>query len=432
MNEGYGRLQEARNTGEWLEARLHLMFTEIADGMFGDGRLTRDERIALSSAIGAGLDAFRAKVEEAAVQLYSRDPWAPVESGSNGSNGTDMTEGADGELIGAVVPLVERAVRRDGTIPVKVIGPGWGSTGYYPAAVLERDGPKVFTPGVQMFWDHATATEEAERPEGSLNDLAAVLTTPARWDGNGPEGPGLYADAKVFEAYQAAVNNLAPHIGVSIRAFGKAAQGAAEGRHGRIIQEITSASSVDFVTKPGAGGKIVEMFEAARTGHRDADLGSADQQKQEGDEGMSKELEGQLAEAQKRLAAVETQNARLQEALLLREGREFVREQLAGVTLPQMTKQRLYEALTLNPPTKDGALDKAAYVTQIQAAVTSESAYLAEAASWNTGQIQGMGAPAGAAAHPDAAEVQKRLAESFRTLGLSDKEVQHAVSGRAW
>ncbi len=414
-------LQEARNTGEWLEARIHLMFTEIADGMFGEGRLTRDERITLSSGIGAALDAFRAKLEAGAAQLYSRDPYAPLES-----NGATMAEATEGALSGAVVPLLERAVRRDGTIPIKVIGPGWGTTGYYPAAVLERDGPKVFTPGVQMFWDHATATEEAERPEGSLNDLAAVFTTPARWDGNGPEGPGLYADAKVFEAYQGAVNNLAPHIGVSIRAFGKAAQGAAEGRQGRIIQEITSASSVDFVTKPGAGGRIVEMFEAARTGHR----ADADEQGKGESETMSAELQTQLQEAQVRLAQVEQQNARLQEALLLRDAREFVRGQLVGVTLPEMTKQRLYEALTLAPPITDGKLDMAAYTQRVKEAATAETAYLAEAAGWQNGQIQGMGAaPAGG--EPDPAQLQKRLSEAFGRLGLSEKEVVHAVNGRA-
>jgi hypothetical protein len=348
----------------------------------------------------------------------------------NEEHGPDMMEATEGALRGAVVPLVERAVRRDGTIPIKVIKPGWGSTGYYPAEVLERDGPKVFTPGVQMFWDHATPTEEAERPEGSLNDLAAVLTTPARWDGNGPEGPGLYADAKVFEAYQAPVNNLAPHIGVSIRAFGKAAQGTAEGRQGRIIQEITSVSSIDFVTKPGAGGRIVEMFEAARTGQRDADLGGADDAQSKGDETVSKELEGKLTEAQGRLAALEQQNARLQEALLLRDAREFVRGQLVGAPLPEMTKQRLYEALTLAPSITDGKLDTAAYAQRVKEAVAAETAYLIEAVSWNTGQIQGMGG-APAATEVDPVAVQKRLSEAFGRLGLSEKEVAHAVNGRA-
>lgn len=421
MSIGYQMLSEARNTGEWLEARIHLMFTEIADGMFGEGRLTRDERKALSSAIGGALDAFRGKVEEAAAQLYSRDPWAPLESSNDVAA---MAEATDDDLDGAFVPLLERAVRRDGTIPVKVIGPGWGTTGYYPAEVLERDGPKVFRDGVQMFWNHATATEEAERPEGSLNNLAAVLTSPARWEANGPDGAGLYADAKVFEAYQGAVNNLAPHIGVSIRAFGKAAQGAAEGRQGRIIQEITSASSIDFVTKPGAGGKIVEMFEAARTGHQ------VEQQSKGDDGAMSKELEGQLKEAQGRLAAVEQQNARLLEALLLREAREFVRSQLATVTLPEMTKGRLLEALTLAPTIVDGKLDTVAYAQRVKDAVAAETAYLAEAAGWGNGRIQDMGGAPSGAADADPATQEKRLAEAFGRLGLSEKEVSHAVAGR--
>jgi hypothetical protein len=83
-------LQEARNVGEWLESRLHLLFTQIADDMFGEGRLSRDERIALSSAIGNALDAFRGQVEASAAGLYQRDPYrdpaspSPVEMGEAG------------------------------------------------------------------------------------------------------------------------------------------------------------------------------------------------------------------------------------------------------------------------------------------------------------------------------------------------------------
>jgi hypothetical protein len=69
-------LAEARNVGGWLEARLHTAFTELTDGMYGDGRLTREERISLSSGIGDALAAFTARVEADAPQLYERDPWA--------------------------------------------------------------------------------------------------------------------------------------------------------------------------------------------------------------------------------------------------------------------------------------------------------------------------------------------------------------------
>ena len=55
-------LNEAANVGDWMESRIHLRFTEVADYRFGDGYITRPERIILSSAIGDALNAFRAKV----------------------------------------------------------------------------------------------------------------------------------------------------------------------------------------------------------------------------------------------------------------------------------------------------------------------------------------------------------------------------------
>jgi hypothetical protein len=51
---------------------------------------------------------------------------------------------------------------------------------------------------------------------------------------------------------------------MSIRASGKAKEGKAEGRTGPIIEQLTRGISVDYVTKPGAGGKILQLFEAAR------------------------------------------------------------------------------------------------------------------------------------------------------------------------
>ena len=69
------KVQEARNVGMWLESRMHSMFTNIADEMFGDGRLTREERITLSGALGDALSSFTATVEGSAPQLFERDLW---------------------------------------------------------------------------------------------------------------------------------------------------------------------------------------------------------------------------------------------------------------------------------------------------------------------------------------------------------------------
>jgi len=51
---------ERKAVAEWLESRIHLNFTEIADDLYGNGLLTREERIALSGLIGDALEAFNA------------------------------------------------------------------------------------------------------------------------------------------------------------------------------------------------------------------------------------------------------------------------------------------------------------------------------------------------------------------------------------
>ncbi|MGW5689356.1 hypothetical protein [Nonomuraea sp. NPDC003754] len=46
--------------------------------MFGEGQLTRDERISLSNAIGEGLSAFNRIVAEKVPRLYERDLWDDI------------------------------------------------------------------------------------------------------------------------------------------------------------------------------------------------------------------------------------------------------------------------------------------------------------------------------------------------------------------
>lgn len=398
-------LNEAANLGNWLESRIHLSFTEIADMLFGEGRLNREERIALSSAIGEALTSFNAAIATNMPGLYEREPWREAPGPA------DMSEAA---IEGEYIPLLEKAVRRDGTIPMKIIEPGWGSSGYYPKEVLERDGPSIFTKGLKMFWNHATPTEEALRPEGDLNALAAELISDARFD-NGPAGPGLYADAKVFEGYQGPINDMAKHIGVSIRAQGRAVQGEAEGRKGPIVQQLTAAKSVDFVTEPGAGGKILDMFEAARpsptTVHREDEVD-----------------EKKFNEA---LAARDLEIARLKEGALLRDAKDFVRQAVVNANVPDVTKARLVEALSANPPVKDGALDTATYTTSIAEAVKGEVEYLTKAAGYGSGRIEGMGG-APVATEYKAEEVEAKMTQAFAQMGLSESAARVAAKGRGY
>ncbi|MDF5758604.1 hypothetical protein [Spongiactinospora sp. TRM90649] len=160
------------------------------------------------------------------------------------------------------IPLAEavRGAPSGRRMRIRLIDAGWGSSGYYSREVLERAAKAgVFGAGMHMYLDHPTVTEQAERPERSVRDLAAVLTGPAVYD----QG-GLYAEAQVFAPFQQVLAEQAEHIGVSIRAVGTAEPGEAEGRRGMLITELTEGVSVDFVTAAGRGGQIVEVLESAR------------------------------------------------------------------------------------------------------------------------------------------------------------------------
>lgn len=84
-------LGEAANVGHWMESRIHKAFTELADDAFGDGRLTRDERIGLSQAVGDGLKAFAARLETDHPHLYQRAVWDSPEE-PDGDDGQELEE----------------------------------------------------------------------------------------------------------------------------------------------------------------------------------------------------------------------------------------------------------------------------------------------------------------------------------------------------
>lgn len=152
-----------------------------------------------------------------------------------------------------------------GRLLIQLISEGWGTSGYYGGPVIaETARDNIFRAGTQMFLDHPTAEEDANRPERSVRDLAAVLTTDARWD---EARRSLVAEAKPMPLYRDVLNDadFVEAVGLSIRAGGIAEHGTAEGRSGMIIHKITEAQSVDFVTRAGRGGKVLALLESART-----------------------------------------------------------------------------------------------------------------------------------------------------------------------
>lgn len=142
-----------------------------------------------------------------------------------------------------------------GRVKLTIITPGQGSSGTYSPELLEQAAKdKVFPRGTQSHVNHSTRTEELDRPEGDLRNLAGVLLEDARWDGE-----ALVAEARIGSAWRDFVTEFGEFIGVSISA---AAEIADDGTVARLIPD--PFNRVDLVTVAGRGGRIAEVLEAAR------------------------------------------------------------------------------------------------------------------------------------------------------------------------
>jgi len=283
-------------------------------------------------------------------------------------------------FVGDIIPLLESQIRKDGTIPIKIIQPGWGDSGYYPSDVLKRDAG-IYKEGTKMYLDHPTVSEERERPERSVKDLAGVLISNGTFKENGHAGPGVYATAKIFSDYAELINEKGPHIGVSHVAYGKAKNGEAEGKTGRIIESLKVAASVDFVTTAGAGGKITELFESLRN-------------KIENMNEIKKEDYDALKESNQKLSTemetLKKENQRMKEAQLIASAKDFVAEKLKDVKIHEVVKNRLIESVSLKAKANDkGDLDKDEFTKVVDAAVKEEIDYLSKITE--SGKIKGMG-----------------------------------------
>lgn len=139
-----------------------------------------------------------------------------------------------------------------GRYRIRIIAPGRGSTGMYTAPNLAESAP-LFKPGTHMFFDHQTMTEDWERPERSVRDLAGVFESGAEIM---PDG-SLEADIKVYPSVNGVIRERWPDIGVSINGWSVEEIGP-DG----VVPVLAGIQSVDFVTRSGAKGAILEVLES--------------------------------------------------------------------------------------------------------------------------------------------------------------------------
>jgi hypothetical protein len=383
-----------------------------------------------------------------------------------------------GDFDSELVPLVERAVRKDNTIDLKLIAPGWGSSGYYSADVLRADGPQAWPAGTHMYLDHPTVSEAKERPERSVKDLAAVTVSTPEFREDGIHGAGLYAKASVLPPYRDVIDALAPHIGVSIRAHGSFNEGEAEGRKGRVITKIAKGESVDFVTKPGAGGKVLALMESMRAHQNQASAvvsseamssaatnnlyvqtdngnyvpytttttttsgtitlspaGVSEAQKAQEAEEM------ELTEAQEQITALQTELAeskttaqeataraeRAEGALMILEAQGEARKLTENISLPAAAKTRIVTKVSADPQIVDGKLDMDALKEAVEVEAKIEAEYIESIVG--AGKVTDQGTASGAP--KDETAVKESLKTGLgKFFSLSDDAAQRAVEGR--
>jgi hypothetical protein len=142
---------------------------------------------------------------------------------------------------------------------------------HYPVATIQ-EAAAGFS-GLKMYINHPTPSEEKERPERNLKDWASTIVE-SRFESGKAIGRVAIHDPWLRERLKDPVAR--EHIGLSINTGGKVSVGKVNGTDMQIVEKIIFARksgpvSVDWVTEPGARGRVNRLLES-RTGDRKMEL----------------------------------------------------------------------------------------------------------------------------------------------------------------
>jgi hypothetical protein len=296
---------------------------------------------------------------------------------------------------GAALQLAEALPAADGNrapllLDVALIRPGWGNktdNHYYPAEMLKRDA-KVFE-GVKMYTTNHREGEKSVRTEVSQVQEIIGFT-----DDGAPIAKVAIHDPDFAEATRnrARLNTLTS-LECSILARGRVKTRKVDGKQANVVEAITSAQSVDWVTRGGAGGHALNLAETADGGNDMSDKEKQEQEKQEEKAPVTETQEAVLSEA----------GQEKQEAPKPLDG-DAVEGFLKASTLPEAAQKRLAEA-----EYKDKA--------EVETAITAEVAYLKTITGSGKPFGQGRGKP------PD----ETRISEADVQKGFDAIDRQHGL-----
>lgn len=207
---------------------------------------------------------------------------------------------------------------------VRIIQPGWGNkkhNHYYPKDVLKRDAYRFV--GAKMFeTDHRPQEKSTRTWVSTIEDIAGFDEKGAPLAKVAVHDPGFAERLRNLDKLKALEK-----MECSIYANGTAKSGfKMGGREGKQVEAITNVSSVDWVTRAGAGGAAVSLVE------NDEELNMENEIKKEEEQ----EEIVQPAEEEK-VEEVEIQESEDEQPLTVKE----VKEILSETDLPKYAQTRL-------------------------------------------------------------------------------------------
>lgn len=283
---------------------------------------------------------------------------------------------------------------QDGVYQIRIIGKDIeGSSGFWPADVVEKYVPAAFPKGTKINADHDP--ESAGRARSVMHIMGKLISDPIS------KPDGMYADVYFGREYQTFIEDFHDVIGMSIAASGETEQ-YEDKVSGKMKTRVTSIkpsplNSVDVVSAPGAQGKI--MKEALK----DIQESLVTEEEKEAKQVDEKDIQAIAEAVGKALApTLEAFGKELVEALAPAE-EEKPETDLAAVTeaaleagLTKRAREKVVEAVKSGAELKEAIAEEKAYHDEIQASLKQD---LEEE---ETGRVTG----------------STRLAERFESLSI--------------
>lgn len=338
---------------------------------------------------------------------------------------SSVTEAASGELV----IMEEAAFNKSGRGTIKMIGPGTGSSAHYSAEALKKMVENgLFDGDIHMFLDHPTKEERMVSGTGSISKLAGIARGKAEYQENGKAGAGVYKSADAYPEYRDFLNSRSKDIGLSVALgvspLAPSVRPKVSGVPALEASDVKAVLSCDFVSKAGADGKMVTMFESFR---QRQPLVTETQRPSAAETRSNMEIDDKtlqsLQEAAKLVPGLVARVDRLEEENQTLRADRILSESLATSGLNARAQNRVRKVVLSNIPLKDGKLDTATLTESAKTAIKDEQDYIRE----NGGRV-GKPVVSGLGATPQT-ETQEDLEKVLEASNKSLDDAMHVIYG---